>query len=283
MMCAMMTNHKSNARALGWYRRNDTGSQHDWFASMGRVDATKLDLPSKKLDRKCKFYGVFVNCTQFFKSHFSILSNLCFFYAHKSCEKIFECILPFCFVWIMVSLRNTFIAEDSCFAAVERLDLEACISVLEDVVGDASLLPLISSWNGAGYTRWKDATITEGLSVDDLAIFIAGELRIQKLEAFKSDTFSMFVLREPQDTRVRFEVNGESRRISSLFASVEAMKSQLRLSDYIVSHSQTTLEQVFNVHAAEEELRNIGRTEQAGSAASKPASTCTTCRLQLQS
>jgi hypothetical protein len=74
------------------YRRNDSGSQHDYFASMGRVDATKLDLPSKKLDRKCKFYGVFVNCTQFFKSHFSILSNLCFFYAHKSCEKIFECI-----------------------------------------------------------------------------------------------------------------------------------------------------------------------------------------------
>jgi hypothetical protein len=106
------------------------------------------------------------------------------------------------------------------------------------------------------------------LSVDDLAIFI-------------SDTFSTFVLREPQDTRVRFEVNGESLRISSQFASVEAMKSELRLAEYSVS--QTTLEQVFNVHAAEEELRNITRTEQAGRAASKPASTCTTCRLQLQS
>jgi hypothetical protein len=54
----------------------------------------------------------------------------------------------------MVSLRNTFIAKDSCFAAVEKLDLEACISLLEDVFGDASLLPLISSWDGAGHTRW---------------------------------------------------------------------------------------------------------------------------------
>jgi hypothetical protein len=46
-------------------------------------------------------------------------------------------------------------------------------------------------------------------------------------------------------------VSSDGVRIASIFGSIEASKDDLRLADYGVS--QTSLEQVFNMHAAEAE------------------------------
>jgi hypothetical protein len=148
----------------------------------------------------------------------------------------------------------------SFFAEVENLNLENCEAALSSLTEDASLSRLISSDNSAGYTIWKDAVSPQGVSVDNLVTFAVGEVRILKLEEFVSETFSTFVLRERQDTKVRYEVNDENLRISSIFASIEENKSKLQLADYCVS--QTSLEQVFNMHAAEAERQKSGRIEQ---------------------
>jgi hypothetical protein len=48
-------------------------------------------------------------------------------------------------------------------------------------------------------------------------------------------------------------------RISSIFARIEANKEFLMLADYGVS--QTSLEQVFNMHAAEAEKLKLGTND----------------------
>jgi ATP-binding cassette subfamily A (ABC1) protein 3 len=144
-------------------------------------------------------------------------------------------------------------------AEVNSLNLEQSVSALKVLAGSSSLSNMISAENGAGYTVWKDATSPVGVSLVDLAMFAATELRMQKLEQFASDTFPEYVLRERQDTKARYEVNGKDLRISSIFASIEENKSKLCLADYGVS--QTSLEQVFNMHAAEAELHKKGRIE----------------------
>ena len=55
---------------------------------------------------------------------------------------------------------------------------------------------------------------------------------------------------------MRFKVPSESNKISSLFASVKSNEVNLHLQDYGIS--QTTLEQVFNMHAAREEAKKEG-------------------------
>jgi hypothetical protein len=54
-------------------------------------------------------------------------------------------------------------------------------------------------------------------------------------------------------------VSAEGLRISTIFAAVEDNKEELRLPDYGVS--QTSLEQVFNMHAAEAEKLKQGRDD----------------------
>jgi hypothetical protein len=67
------------------------------------------------------------------------------------------------------------------------------------------------------------------------------------------------VLRERQDVKARYEVGAAGVRISSIFGKIEENKGRLKLSDYGVS--QTSLEQVFNMHAAEAEKLKYGTTD----------------------
>lgn len=150
--------------------------------------------------------------------------------------------------------------ERSSYSEAEGLNLEQSVAALRNLAGDDSLSELISAESGSGYTVWKDATSPSGVSLDDLATFATGELRILKVEQFVSDTFQRYVLRERQDTKARYEVNCDDLKISSIFASVEENKDALRLADYGVS--QTSLEQVFNMHAAEAERQKKGRMDQ---------------------
>lgn len=142
---------------------------------------------------------------------------------------------------------------------VPCLNLEECTSALRNLAGNDSLSDILIDENSTGFILGKNATSPMGVSLDDLAIFAVGELRMQKLEQFVSDTFPEYVLRERQDTRARYEVKGNNLRVSRIFASIEESKDSLRLADYGVS--QTSLEQVFNMHAAEAERHKQGRLD----------------------
>ena len=74
---------------------------------------------------------------------------------------------------------------------------------------------------------------------------------------FLGQTFGGFVLRERQNARVRVEIdavdpatNGK-RRFAAMFAAVEAKKVDLRIQEYSIA--QTSLEQIFNQFAAQQE------------------------------
>ena len=69
--------------------------------------------------------------------------------------------------------------------------------------------------------------------------------------------FGGFTLRERQNTRVRVEVSAvhpttnERRKFATMFAAVESRKVELRIQEYSIS--QTSLEQIFNQFAAQQE------------------------------
>lgn len=142
--------------------------------------------------------------------------------------------------------------EDDVFFNLE----EAVTALCNLTPGDNTLAGLVHPHNPAGFLIWKDATTAPGASLDELAAFATIELRIQRVASFVTEYYPNHVLRERQDTKMRYEIDKHGVRISSIFACIEANKEELRLSDYGVS--QTTLEQVFNMHAAEAERLKQG-------------------------
>lgn len=134
----------------------------------------------------------------------------------------------------------------------ELFVLQECKDALSHLAGTSVLSDMVSEDSSSpGYSLWKEAISPVGVSLEELTLFATTELRMLKLESFISDNFPKYVLRERQDTKARYEVSGSDVCISRIFASIEENKDELRLSDY--SASQTSLEQVFNMHAAEAE------------------------------
>ena len=134
----------------------------------------------------------------------------------------------------------------------ELFNLQECKDALYHLTGTSVLSDMVSEDSSSpGYSLWKEASSLVGVSLEELTLFATTELRMLKLESFISDNFPEYVLRERQDTKARYEVSGSDVCISRIFASIEENKDELRLSDY--SASQTSLEQVFNMHAAEAE------------------------------
>jgi ABC-type multidrug transport system ATPase subunit len=138
-------------------------------------------------------------------------------------------------------------------------NLDEARSALRSLTQDNFLADMVSEENANGYAIWKDATAGFGVALDTLAAFATVELRMKKVEDFVKGNYPNYVLRERQDTKARYEVSSKGVRISELFASIETEKENLRLSDYGVS--QTSLEQVFNMHAAEAEELKQGRND----------------------
>jgi ATP-binding cassette, subfamily A (ABC1), member 3 len=134
------------------------------------------------------------------------------------------------------------------------------IGALAQLTGDTFLSSLVNSDpHAVGFGIWKDATSPAGISLDALAAFATIELRMRNISTFVTERFPVHVLRERQDTKARYEVSAEGLRISAIFAAVEEKKDALHLADYGVS--QTSLEQVFNMHAAEAEKLKQGRDD----------------------
>jgi ATP-binding cassette, subfamily A (ABC1), member 3 len=152
---------------------------------------------------------------------------------------------------------------------LERIDIAAagiCFDeeqvkgALAKLTDDTFLSSMVNSDpNSFGFSIWKDATSPVGATLDALAAFATIELRMLNISNFVTERFPAHVLRERQDTKARYEVSAEGLRISAIFAAVEAQKDALRLADYGVS--QTSLEQVFNMHAAEAEKLKQGRDD----------------------
>jgi ATP-binding cassette, subfamily A (ABC1), member 3 len=131
---------------------------------------------------------------------------------------------------------------------------------LAQLAGDSFLSSLVNSDpHSVGFGIWKDAVSPVGVTLDALAAFATIELRMRNIANFVSEQFPVHVLRERQDTKARYEVSAEGLRISAIFAAVESQKDALHLADYGVS--QTSLEQVFNMHAAEAEKLKQGRDD----------------------
>ena len=124
---------------------------------------------------------------------------------------------------------------------------------------DGSLSAMIRADDPIGYNIYKDSTSPAGVTLVSLVTWATTELRMRRIEAFLVQRFPAHVLRERQDTKVRYEISSDGVRLSNIFSSIEENKEQLHLDDYGVS--QTSLEQVFNMHAAEAERLKLGRDE----------------------
>lgn len=138
-------------------------------------------------------------------------------------------------------------------------NLEQTIALLKKLTGDQYLSYVINDRNPIGYGIHKSATSESGVSLNELAAFATIELRIRKIAEYIVNAYSSTTFRERQDTKVRYEVNSEGVKISDIFTSLEQRKDELLLDDYGVS--QTSLEQVFNMHAAEAEKLKQGQTD----------------------
>jgi len=141
--------------------------------------------------------------------------------------------------------------ESSRMAANANMKLQHAKLACQNLTGDNSLSEMLDPDNSIGYRIYKSASSLVGVAADDLAAFCVEELRMKSLIDFFNETYSTAILRERQDNKVRFEIGSDGVTISSVFANIEENKARLMLDDYGVS--QTSLEQVFNMHAAEAE------------------------------
>jgi ATP-binding cassette, subfamily A (ABC1), member 3 len=124
-------------------------------------------------------------------------------------------------------------------------NLEQAKALADQLSSDGFLSSKISETDLAGHLIYKYATSDAGVEAMELAAFFATELRLQKLIAFFESNYEDFEIREQQGTQ-----------ISDLFSSIENEKDLLSIDDYGIS--QTTLEQVFNMHAAAAEAKKEG-------------------------
>ena len=151
--------------------------------------------------------------------------------------------------------------EETALSSSEDIffNLEETLHALQSLTGDDYLSRMITAVNPAGYNIYRSASA--GMEpLDELAAFATIELRMRNLETFVKEHISEeAILRERQEAKARYEVPSEAVHIAALFARIEENKEELILSDYGVS--QTSLEQVFNMHAAEAEKLKEGRTD----------------------
>jgi ATP-binding cassette subfamily A (ABC1) protein 3 len=134
--------------------------------------------------------------------------------------------------------------------------MEQTMQALTTLTGDDFLTSMVTATDATGYTIYKEATSPVGIDIDALTVFATNELRMRNLNEFISQTYPNSVVRERQDTKARFEVASADTKMARIFASIEENKERLLVAEYGVS--QTSLEQVFNMHAAEAERLKIG-------------------------
>lgn len=136
------------------------------------------------------------------------------------------------------------------------LNFDQTCNALTQLTGDAFLTQMLNENDPIGYVVFREANSRTGIDLDGLAEFATTELRMRRLHQFIEEKYRDNVLRERQDTKARYEVNSEDLHIGSIFAAIEENKNELMVSEYGVS--QTSLEQVFNMFAADAEKQKQG-------------------------
>ena len=137
--------------------------------------------------------------------------------------------------------------------------LSQALSALKSLTNDESLSSMLTANDTTGYAIYKSAASPVGCTLEELASFAVSEIRMANFDNFFRDNFEVYVLRERQNNKARYEVGSAGVRISSIFAKIESNKDNLMLADYGVS--QTSLEQVFNMHAAQAEKLKLGTND----------------------
>jgi ATP-binding cassette, subfamily A (ABC1), member 3 len=141
--------------------------------------------------------------------------------------------------------------------AQRYFSIDEAKGAVNEISGDDSISNMIDVNDPIGFSIWKEATSSPmgGIDIMTLATFVTCEIRMRRLEAFIDQTFPKNILRERQDLKARYELDCEGSKISNIFSSIEQHRDELHLEDYSVS--QTSLEQVFNMHAAEAERLKV--------------------------
>jgi ATP-binding cassette, subfamily A (ABC1), member 3 len=99
-------------------------------------------------------------------------------------------------------------------------------------------------------------TGTGSVSLKHFASWFILEGYFDSIHEFLTATFTTFIVHERQPTKLRIEVSadlpsGGKRQLSGMFSAIEANKTQLHIKGY--SMAQTSLEQIFNFFAQQQE------------------------------
>jgi len=143
------------------------------------------------------------------------------------------------------------------------------VEVIRDNLLTADNLTLLFS-SEIGSPDWNSRITSNGNGADlfvmleahgcvnmkQVASWMMLEKQFDDINMFLKDTFTQYVFRERQTAKIRVEISsfnedGSSRKLSSIFAAIEAKRNRLMIQDYSVS--QTSLEQIFNFFAAQQE------------------------------
>jgi len=139
------------------------------------------------------------------------------------------------------------------------LDVNQAMSALHALTSDGFLPAMLNESDPNGYPIFKEATSPTGVDIGALALFATNELRMRNLNAFIEESYAESIIRERQDTKARYEVSSPDMRLGRIFSSIEENKERLLVAEYGVS--QTSLEQVFNMHAEEAEKLKQGTVD----------------------
>eukprot|EP00937_MAST-01D_sp_MAST-1D-sp2_P000217 g217.t1 len=128
----------------------------------------------------------------------------------------------------------------------------ACASL-----GDAQRAALINDQNDTAWPVMRELNTTGAVSTQVLASWFATEDRVRDVVAFMIEKFGPdSQLVERQESQLRFRLPGADLTLAEAFKTMESNKQRLNIREY--SLSQTTLEQIFNQFAAQQEEETGG-------------------------
>ena len=134
------------------------------------------------------------------------------------------------------------------FIEVSSAEVERALTTL----GKSIWIPRFKSQGSVSFDKESGKT-----SLTNVVVWFLLEERVDFLLSFFSDNFGPVQVREHQINKIRVEISafspagGARMRLSYMFGIVEGNKGRLGILDYSIS--QTSLEQIFNQFAAQQE------------------------------
>mmetsp|Transcript_6325 Transcript_6325/g.7912 ORF Transcript_6325/g.7912 Transcript_6325/m.7912 type:complete len:1988 (-) Transcript_6325:343-6306(-) len=134
---------------------------------------------------------------------------------------------------------------------VERLDRNGVSQALTTLGCDANAWMAKFSEHGSAAVLNHELEAMGSVLVSDLASYFVLETRALFAEHFVFTNFPGTVLRERQSGKARFEFPPQNMPLGQMFGLLEDNRVELNIEEY--SLSQTTLEQIFNFFASQQE------------------------------